>query len=213
MLPEKPAQHATGDIPSQTSRRESRARNTGRLAEPVAPGKGQGVGDGKNHCDSCFIATFVSTTRLVRPDGHSVPAPETMSLTHKRQPNEHEPHQRQHRERDPQQRLDVVGQPEEAAVRGVDGLGAGLAALKHPLGVAAGRIDLVPPAQAHEAAARDVLEVVKVGGKEEDRDDEDEDAGAGSFVSRGVLPGIFARGAWDRAEGTYRFWVKSRPKR
>lgn len=36
-------------------------------------------------------------------------------------------------------------------------------------------VDLVPPAQAHEPAARNVLEVVEVAGEEEDGDDEDHD--------------------------------------
>jgi len=36
-------------------------------------------------------------------------------------------------------------------------------------------VDLVPPAEAYEAAAGDVLEVVEVGGQKEDGDDEDED--------------------------------------
>ncbi|KUI61396.1 hypothetical protein VP1G_11268 [Cytospora mali] len=91
-------------------------------------------------------------------------------------PDEHEAHQGQYRQGDPEQRLDVVGEPEEAAVGRVDGLGPGLAALKHPLGVARGRVHLVPPAQPDESAAGDVLQVVEVGGEEEDRDDEDQDA-------------------------------------
>ena len=36
-------------------------------------------------------------------------------------------------------------------------------------------VDLVPPSQAYEAAASDVLEVVEVGGEQQDGDDEDED--------------------------------------
>lgn len=97
-------------------------------------------------------------------------------LTNQRQPDEHEPHEGQDRQRNPQQGLDVVGEPEEAAVGRIDSLGAGLAALKHPFGVARGRVDLVPPAQAHETAAGDVFQVVEVGGEEKDRYDEDEDA-------------------------------------
>lgn len=95
------------------------------------------------------------------------------ALTDQRQPDEHEAHQRQHRQRHPQQRLDVVGQPEETAVGGVDGLCAGLAALKDPFRVTRRRVHLVPPAQADEAAPGDVFQVVEVGGEEEDRDDED----------------------------------------
>lgn len=72
--------------------------------------------------------------------------------------------------------MDVIGEPEEAAVGRIDGLGAGLAAFKHPFGIACGRVDLVPPAQAHETAAGDVFQIVEVGGEEEDRYDEDEDA-------------------------------------
>lgn len=113
-----------------------------------------------------------------------------VELTNKRQPDEHEAHERQYCQRDPQQRLDVVGQPEEAAVGGVDDLGAGLAALKHPLGVARGRVDLVPPAQPDQPAAGDVFQVVEVAREEEDGDDEDEDAVAGgAFVLATGLPG------------------------
>lgn len=116
-----------------------------------------------------------------RPSLSSSPSPTTgwapcAQLTNKRQPDEHEAHERQYSQRDPQQRLDIVGQPEEAAIGGVDDLGAGLAALKHPLGVARGRVDLVPPAQPDEPAAGDVFQVVEVAREEEDGDDEDEDA-------------------------------------
>ena len=37
------------------------------------------------------------------------------------------------------------------------------------------RVDFVPPAEPHETTAGDILEVVEVGGEEEDGDDEDED--------------------------------------
>lgn len=96
-------------------------------------------------------------------------------LTNKRQPDELEPDQGQYGQGDPEQGLGVHGEPEEAAVGGVDDLGAGLAALKDPVAVARGRVDLVPPAQANEAPPRDVLEVVEVGREQEDRDDEDHD--------------------------------------
>ena len=44
----------------------------------------------------------------------------------------------------------------------------------------AGRgVDFVPPAQADEAAAGDVLQVVEVKGEEEEGEDEDEDAMVG----------------------------------
>lgn len=41
------------------------------------------------------------------------------------------------------------------------------------------RVDLVPPAEPHEAAAGDVLEVVEVGREDEHGDDEDEDEARG----------------------------------
>jgi hypothetical protein len=107
-------------------------------------------------------------------------------LTNKRQPDKHEAHQRQHRQRDPKQRLDIVCKPEKAAVGSVDGLCAGLAAFKHPLGIAARWVDLVPPAQADEAAPCNVLKVVEVGGEEEDGDDEDEDPRF--FLKKNFLP-------------------------
>lgn len=37
------------------------------------------------------------------------------------------------------------------------------------------RIDFVPPAESHESAASDVLEIVEVNGKEDYGEDEDED--------------------------------------
>ena len=40
-------------------------------------------------------------------------------------------------------------------------------------------VDFVPPAQADEASASDVFQVVEVGGEEEHGEDEDEDAGGG----------------------------------
>jgi predicted dienelactone hydrolase len=98
--------------------------------------------------------------------------------TNQGQPNQSQPNQYEQGQADPQQRLDVDGEPEEAAVGGVDVLGAGLARLEDPVAVARGGVDLVPPAQADEAAAGDVLEVVEVGGEEEDGDDEDHDPGS-----------------------------------
>jgi len=128
----------------------------------------------------------------------------TRKLTNKRQPDEHEAHEGQYGQRDPQQRLDVVGQPEEAAVRGVDGLGSRLAALKHPVGVARGRVDLVPPSQPDEPAAGYVFQVVEVAREEEYGDDEYEDA---VFRARFVLATTFqqrsslARHARGRGRG------------
>jgi hypothetical protein len=87
-------------------------------------------------------------------------------LTNKGQPDEHETHEGQYRQRNPQQRLDVVCQPEKPAVRGIDGLGPGLAALKHPLGVARGRVDLVPPSEPDEPAAGYIFQVVEVAREE-----------------------------------------------
>lgn len=115
--------------------------------------------------------------RLVSFPNRTVPC---TKLTNKGQPDEHEAHQRQYRQRHPQQRLDVVGQPEETAVGGVDDLGAGLTALKNPVGVARGRVDLVPPSEPDKPAAGDVFQVVEVACEEEDRDDEDEDAVIGA---------------------------------
>ena len=43
------------------------------------------------------------------------------------------------------------------------------------MGVAGGGVDFVPPAEADEASAGDVLEVVEIGGEEEHGEDEYED--------------------------------------
>lgn len=95
--------------------------------------------------------------------------------TNEGQPQELELDEGQDGEQDPENGLYVEREPEEAAIGRVDDLGPGLAALEDPFGVARGRVDLVPPPQADEAAACDVLEVVEVGGEEEDGDDEDHD--------------------------------------
>ncbi|RDW67836.1 hypothetical protein BP6252_09232 [Coleophoma cylindrospora] len=97
-------------------------------------------------------------------------------LTNKRQPNKHELHQGQDRQADPEQRLRVEGEPEEARVGRVDDLSRRVRGFKDPVRVTGLGIDFVPPAQAHEPPAGDVLEVVEVDGEEEDGDDEDEDA-------------------------------------
>lgn len=173
---EEPPHHAACDVPGHTCGGEGASCYVGRLAELVAPGERKGVCDGQGQCNS-YHHDAVSL--------HTVPFPPSLrgtkwapcaKLTNKRQPDEHEAHEGQYCQRDPQQRLDVVGKPEEAAVRGVDGLGPRLAALKHPLGVARGRVDLVPPAQPDEPAASYVFQVVEVAREEEDGDDEDEDA-------------------------------------
>lgn len=96
-------------------------------------------------------------------------------LTNKGQPGELELGHRQDSHGNPQRGLDVHGEPEEAAIRSVDNFSSRLAALKHPLRFAGGRVDLVPPAQTNKAAASNVLEVVKVGREEQDGDDEDHD--------------------------------------
>lgn len=100
-------------------------------------------------------------------------------LTNHAQPHKPEPQHCQHRQSDPQRRLHVQRQPEKPTVgliRSAAAAGARVRALKDPGRVAGGGVDLVPPAQADEAAASDVFEVVEVGGEEEDGEDEDEDA-------------------------------------
>lgn len=97
------------------------------------------------------------------------------ALTNKGQPQKLQPHNGQDGQQNPQQGLHVQRQPEEPAVRGVDNLCAGLARLKDPFGLAGLGVDFVPPPEADEAPAGNVLEVVEVCGEEEDGDDEDHD--------------------------------------
>lgn len=137
------------------------------MAKLVAARKGKGVHNGqdkRNDWRTQKLATFPTTK--YKKEGQ---------LTDKREPQQLEPHNRQDGHENPPDGLDVQRQPEEPAVGGIDDLGAGLAALKHPLGLASGRVDLVPPTQADEAAPGNVFQVVKVGGEEEDGDDEDHD--------------------------------------
>lgn len=125
---------------------EGAACNVRGLAELVAPREGQGVHHGEDQGDD-----------------------------NERQPHEGEPHQRQDEHDYPEDRLHVQRQPEEPAVRGVDGPGRRIAALKHPLGIARRRVDLVPPSQPYKASSRNILQVVEIGREEEYRDDEGHD--------------------------------------
>ncbi|RDW73934.1 hypothetical protein BP5796_07376 [Coleophoma crateriformis] len=132
----------------------------------------------------------------------SLPLPRLAEeLTNKRQPNKHELHQGEDREADPEQGLRVEGKPEEARVGRVDDLGGRVRGFKDPVRVAGLGIDFVPPAQAHEPPAGDVLEVVEVDGEEEDGDDEDEDA-----ARRGWSAGLLEqkeRAEVDRLAGSF----------
>lgn len=107
-----------------------------------------------------------------------------------------QPHEGHDEHEHPQHGLQIQRQPEEAAVGRVDGLGAGLAALKHPLRVARLRVDFVPPAEPDEAPARDVLEVVEVAREEEDGDDEDHDPVSRVLVVRLRGHGWLLGGTW-----------------
>lgn len=168
---EQTPDHVTCDTAGEITRVQRAAREIRRLAELVAPGEGEGVRDGEGKGDACD---------LQRPDVSTeerkgkVKREKERALTNERQPDEVEASDGQDGEGGPQDGLRVHGEPEEAGIGGVDDLGAGLAALEDPLAVAGRGVDLVPPPQAHEAAAGDVLEVVEVGGQQEDGDDEDE---------------------------------------
>lgn len=149
--------------------------------------------------------------------------------TNERQPQELQLEQRDDGHEDPHDGLHIHGQPEEARVRRVDDLGPRLAALEHPPRLA-GRVHLVPPAQAHEAATRNVLRVVKVGGEEEHRDNEGEDPARGSqlaflFWVRGLHPALPSRRRdfllrfdvegirVEEKEGSYMFRMIRSPRR
>lgn len=111
--------------------------------------------------------------------------PKGPKLTDQNQPNRIlKPHQGQHAQHDPQRRLDIDTQPEKALVCHVlarfgvarfVGAAAAVLGFEDPVGVAGGGVDFVPPAEADEASAGDVLEVVEIGGEEEHGEDEYED--------------------------------------
>jgi hypothetical protein len=143
---EPAANHVAGNVTRQVARAKGASGQVGGLAELVASGEGERVHDCQDK----------------RNDN-------------KRQPEELQPHHSQNSHDNPQHRLHIQRKPEEAAVRRVDDFRGGIAALKHPFGVARGRVDLVPPSETDEATAGNVLEVVEVGGEEEDGDDKDHD--------------------------------------
>ena len=98
-----------------------------------------------------------------------------VSRTNQDQPNElHLQHCHQP-QCNPEQRLDIHRQPKEATVRSIDNLDGWIGRLKDPLRGTGLGVYFVPPAKSDEAAAGNVLEVIKVRGEEEDGDDEAED--------------------------------------
>jgi len=105
--------------------------------------------------------------------------PIRVQLTNKRQPNKLKFHNRHHRQRHPQPRLRIQRQPKEPLIRRIHQLPPRLIRLRstfeHPVRFSRGGVDFIPPAQADEAAAGDVFEVVEVEGEGEDGEDEDED--------------------------------------
>jgi hypothetical protein len=85
------------------------------------------------------------------------------TLTHNNQPDRiQQPDQGQRSQRHPERRRDVHAQPEEALVGRIDDAGPGLRGLEHPVRIARRGVDLVPPAQANQAAAGDVLQIVEI---------------------------------------------------
>jgi hypothetical protein len=79
-------------------------------------------------------------------------------LTHNNQPNGiQQPHHRQHRQRNPQRRRHIHAQPEEAPIRRIDDAGPRFRGLEDPVRVSRRGVDLIPPAQANQAAAGDVF--------------------------------------------------------
>ena len=96
-------------------------------------------------------------------------------LTDQTQPNRIlKLHNRKNRQPNPQPWLRVQRQPKESLIgeilRRVTGAVLGF---KHPMRIARRRVDFVPPPQADQAAAGDILEVVEVDGEEQDCEDED----------------------------------------
>ena len=86
-------------------------------------------------------------------------------LTNQTQPNNiFQPQHRKDGQPDPQRGRNIHAQPEEPLVGRIDDARVRVRALEDPVRVPSGGVDLVPPAQAYEAAAGDVLEVVEVDG-------------------------------------------------
>ena len=96
--------------------------------------------------------------------------------TNKRQPNKLQADERHNRQQHPQHRLRIQREPKEALIRRIDlAPRFRIQTLKHPAPVSRVGVDFIPPAEADEAAASNVLEVVEVHCKEQDGDDEDHD--------------------------------------
>lgn len=103
-------------------------------------------------------------------------------LTNQAQPNRvQQPHHAHNGQHHPPRRLRIQRQPEKPFIRGVLARRPGLRApgpilrFENPMRIAGSGVDFVPPAETHKTSAGDVLQVVEIGGEEEDGDDEDED--------------------------------------
>lgn len=87
--------------------------------------------------------------------------------------------EREDRQSYPHCRLSVQSQPEEPLVRCIHHLSTWLirlgGALEDPLTVTISCVYFIPPAKPNKPASGDVLEVIEVDSKEQDREDEDED--------------------------------------
>lgn len=159
------------------------------MAEFIAARVGKSVCEGENEGDGYISLSLAS---IFQPHQQSCsneyvtlfipnqPFPplnqeEEEQLTNKRQPDKLKANQRYNREQDPQHRLRIQRDPKEAFICSIDFPLGGIRALKHPSTVARRAVNLVPPPQPDQAPSRDVLEVVEVGGEEEDGYDEDED--------------------------------------
>ena len=147
------AHHPARKVPRQPRPIHGIRRETRSMAKLVAPRVRKRIRERQNKRNRYSQSAFP-------------PCPPTLKslLTNQREPDELEAHERHDGEQDPQHGLRVQGNPEEALVRRVLLPAAFLGALKHPAAVARGGVDLVPPAQADEAAPGNVLEVVEVGG-------------------------------------------------
>lgn len=173
-LSEEPAQQATCKIIHNSTAKRPVGKSRC-LTELVAAGKCHRVGNGQNKGDAwmIFISIKILQSYLDRR-GHWAQG----TLTNETQPDDaNQSHDSQNGQSHPQSRGQIQAQPEEPLVCGSDCSDVGVGGFEDPVRVAGGCVDFIPPPKTNKSTPSNVLEVIEVGGEEEESQNKDQNAG------------------------------------
>lgn len=137
---EKARDHSTTNVSCQRRRVEARLKHAACLAKLVTSRESESVRDGKGKSNSCDPVSAHSSRHLTTRNGQH---------TDQRQPKEMDSDNRDNGQSHPKTWLRVQCEPKETLVGRSDHFSTRLiglrSALKHPMRIAAGGIDFVPP--------------------------------------------------------------------